>query len=95
MLALEDALLSAYKKTDGAANYARVDMDRETGDFLVFELILPNELEERLIAEAIEAKEEEEGEFDPETGERREPEQLEIDPETIDPYMDQIEDCAM
>ena len=29
MLALEDALLSAYKKTPGAAKYARVDMDRE------------------------------------------------------------------
>ena len=28
MLALEDALLSAYKKTPGAAKYARVDMDR-------------------------------------------------------------------
>ena len=36
MQALEDALLSAYKKTPGAARYARVDMDRETGDFLVF-----------------------------------------------------------
>ena len=29
MLALEDALLSAYKKQPGAAKYARVDMDRE------------------------------------------------------------------
>ena len=41
MDALEDALLSAYKKTPGAAKYARVDLDHETGDFLVFELILP------------------------------------------------------
>ena len=31
MLALEDALLSAYKKTPGAAKYARVDMDRGDG----------------------------------------------------------------
>ena len=30
MLALEDALLSAYKKQPGAAKYARVSMDRET-----------------------------------------------------------------
>ena len=44
MIALEDALLSAYKKTPGAAKYARVDMDRHSGDFRVFELILPPEL---------------------------------------------------
>src|SRR5439155_659473 len=29
MAALEDALLSAYKKQPGAARYARVDMDRD------------------------------------------------------------------
>ena len=52
MDALEDALLSAYKKTPGAAKYARVDLDHETGDFLVFELMLPPELEEKLLAEA-------------------------------------------
>ena len=51
MEALEDALLSAYKKTPGAAKYARVEVDRETGDFLVFELILPSELEEQLLDE--------------------------------------------
>ena len=51
MDALEDALLSAYKKTPGAAKYARVDMDRESGDFKVFELIVPAELEEKLLAE--------------------------------------------
>src|SRR5262249_31758881 len=38
MSALEDALLSAYKKTPGAAKYARVDLDRDTADFRVFEL---------------------------------------------------------
>src|SRR5919201_1959637 len=32
MDALEDALLSAYKKTPGAAKYARVDLDHETGE---------------------------------------------------------------
>ena len=57
MDALEDALLSAYKKTPGAAKYARVDLDHETGDFLVFELILPPELEEKLLAEAAEQQE--------------------------------------
>ena len=31
MEALEDALLSAYKKTPGAARYARVEIDRASG----------------------------------------------------------------
>jgi transcription termination/antitermination protein NusA len=88
MDALEDALLSAYKKTPGAAKYARVDLDHETGDFLVFELILPPELEEKLLAEAAELQEE--PEIDPETGELREPEDPELDPEMIAPYEDQI-----
>ena len=55
--ALEDALLSAYKKQPGAARYARVDMDRETADFKVFELLIPPELEEQLLAE-VEVEEE-------------------------------------
>ncbi len=88
MEALEDALLSAYKKTPGAAKYARVDLDRETADFRVFELILPEELEEKLLAEAVEQQERE---IDPETGELREPEEPELDPEMIAPYEDQIE----
>jgi transcription termination/antitermination protein NusA len=87
MDALEDALLSAYKKTPGAAKYARVDLDHETADFRVFELILPPELEEKLLAEAAEV---EEPEIDPETGEMREPQEPELDPEMIAPYEDQI-----
>jgi N utilization substance protein A len=87
MAALEDALLSAYKKTPGAAKYARVDLDHETGDFRVYELILPAELEEQLVQEA----REEEREIDPETGELREPEEPELDPERLKPYEDQIE----
>jgi transcription termination/antitermination protein NusA len=86
MLALEDALLSAYKKTPGAAKYARVDMDRGTADFRVFELIVPPELEEKLVKEAIE----EERTIDPETGELREPEEPEIDLEKLAEYQDQI-----
>ncbi len=89
MDALEDALLSAFKKTPGAAKYARVDLDHETGDFRVFELILPPELEEKLLAEAAEMQEE--PEIDPETGEMREPEEPELDPEMIAPYEDQIQ----
>ncbi len=87
MAALEDALLSAYKKTPGAARYARVDLDRETADFRVFELILPPELEEKLVAQAIE---EQEQTIDPETGELREPEEPDLDPELLAPYEDQI-----
>jgi N utilization substance protein A len=87
MAALEDALLSAYKKTPGAAKYARVDLDRDTADFRVFELILPPELEEKLMAQAIS---EQEQTIDPETGEMREPEEPELDPELIAPYEDQI-----
>jgi N utilization substance protein A len=87
MAALEDALLSAYKKTPGAAKYARVDLDRDTADFRVFELILPPELEEKLMAQAIE---EQEQTIDPETGELREPEEPDLDPELLAPYEDQI-----
>ncbi len=88
MAALEDALLSAYKKTHGAAKYARVDLDRETADFRVFELILPAELEEKLLDQAAEEAEQE---IDPETGELREPEDPELDPEMLAPYEDQIQ----
>jgi N utilization substance protein A len=87
MSALEDALLSAYKKTPGAAKYARVDLDRNTADFRVFELILPPELEEKLLAQVAEEAEQE---IDPETGEFREPEEPELDPEILAPYEDQI-----
>src|SRR6266699_294149 len=41
MLALEDALLSAYKKQPGAVRYARVRMDRDSADFRVDEMIVP------------------------------------------------------
>jgi N utilization substance protein A len=88
MAALEDALLSAYKKSPGAAKYARVDLDRTTADFRVYELILPPELEEKLLAQVVEQQEQE---IDPETGELREPEDPELDPEMLKPYEDQIQ----
>jgi transcription termination/antitermination protein NusA len=92
MGALEDALLSAYKKTPGAAKYARVDLDRDTADFRVFELILPPELEEKLLEEARAEMDEEEQQptVDPETGEMREPEDPDLGPERLAPYADQI-----
>ena len=88
MLALEDALLSAYKKQPGAAKYARVDMDRNTADFRVSELMVPEELEEKLLAEVEPA----EPEVDPETGEMREPADPELDPEMLAQYRDQIDE---
>jgi N utilization substance protein A len=90
MTALEDALLSAYKKTPGAAQYARVEVDRGSGDFRVYELLLPPELEEQLLDEV----EEELGEptVDPETGEMVYPEAPEIDQERLAQYRDQIEE---
>jgi N utilization substance protein A len=90
MDALADALLSAYKKSPGSAKYARVDIDHDSGDFTVYELILPPELEERLLAEAEEAQDE--PEIDPETGELREPEEPELDPDVLAEYSDQIEE---
>jgi transcription termination/antitermination protein NusA len=50
--ALEDALLAAYKKTPGAARHATVELDRHTGDFRVFSIELPADIEERLVEEA-------------------------------------------
>src|ERR1700684_1396389 len=88
MLALEDALLSAYKKQPGSAKYARVEMDRETADFRVIELIIPERLEAHLIVETID----EETTVDPETGEMREPEDPEIDPAKLAEYRDQIDE---
>ncbi|MEA2362837.1 MAG: transcription termination/antitermination protein NusA [Thermoleophilaceae bacterium] len=90
MAALEDALLSAYKKTPEAAKYARVEVDRESGDFRVYELILPPDLEEQLLDEV----EEEAGEptVDPETGELVYPEPPEIGQERLMQYRDQIDE---
>ena len=90
MAALEDALLSAYKKTPEAAKYARVEVDRDSGDFRVYELILPPDLEEQLLDEV----EEEAGEptVDPETGELVYPEPPEIDQERLMQYRDQIDE---
>ncbi|HEX4805368.1 MAG TPA: transcription termination factor NusA [Conexibacter sp.] len=97
MVALEDALLSAYKKTPGAAPYAQVEMDRETGDFTVWELKIPEELEAQLLKEQeeeAEAAAENEGAIanvDPETGEAREEVAPELDMEKLKDYEDQIE----
>jgi N utilization substance protein A len=50
--ALEDALLAAYKKTPGSSRHAVVELDRLEGDFRVFSIELPADIEERLLEEA-------------------------------------------
>ena len=67
--ALEDALLAAYKKTPGSSRHATVELDSDSGDFKVFSIDLPKDIEERLIEEArertiteLEAQEAETGE---------------------------------
>jgi N utilization substance protein A len=54
--ALEDALLAAYKKTPGAARHAQVALDHGSGDFRVFAIEIPSDLEERLLDQARERK---------------------------------------
>ncbi len=67
--ALEDGLLAAYKKTPGAARHAAVEID-DAGDFRVFSIDLPSDLEERLIEEARERAIEELERLEAENGER-------------------------
>ena len=56
--ALEDALLSAYKKTPNAVEHAKVEVDTETGDMRVYELIFP----EHIDVEALKVHDDETGE---------------------------------
>src|SRR6184192_497780 len=62
-------------------------MDRDTADFRVIELIIPERLEAHLIVETID----QEPTVDPETGELREPPEPELDMEKLREYEDQIE----
>jgi transcription termination/antitermination protein NusA len=68
--ALEDALLAAYKKTPGATRHATVELDRDEGDFRVFSIELPADVEERLIEEARERAITELEQLEAENGER-------------------------
>ena len=86
--AMEDALLSAYKKQPDSAKYARVELDPESADFRVIELLVPERLEAHLIVETID----EGTTYDPETGEMVEPQDPEIDPAKFAEYRDQIDE---
>src|ERR671929_829272 len=67
--ALEDALLAAYKKMPESSRHATVEID-EHGDFRVYSVELPPDVEERLLDEARERKLEELEALEAETGER-------------------------
>ncbi len=67
--ALEDALLAAYKKTPGASRHATVELD-DRGDFRVYSIELPEDLELRLLDEARERAIDELERLEEETGEK-------------------------
>jgi len=68
--ALEDALLAAYKKTPGASRHATVELDPEDGEFRVYAIELPPDVEERLMDEARERALDELERLEVESGER-------------------------
>jgi N utilization substance protein A len=67
--ALEDALLAAYKKTPGSTRHAAVELD-DRGDFRVFSIDIPPDIEERLLDEARERALDELERIEEETGEK-------------------------
>src|ERR687884_2327941 len=67
--ALEDALLAAYKKTPGASRHATVELD-DRGDFRVYSIEIPTDLEERLLDDARERAFEELERLEEESGEK-------------------------
>ena len=68
--ALEDALLAAYKKTPGASRHAAVELDEE-GEYRVYSIEIPGDLEARLLEEAMESKIDELERLEEETGEKQ------------------------
>ncbi len=80
--ALQDALLSAYKKTPDAVEHATVEVDTETGDMRVFQLIFP----EHIDVEALKVHDEETGEevgLDLSGVDMSEVERIEVTPENF------------
>jgi N utilization substance protein A len=90
--ALEDALRAAYKKTPGATRHAEVKLDG-AGEFRVYGIEIPEDIEVRLVEEAREARITELEQLEEETGERQHTlitdEDLELDWSQVPP--DQIE----
>src|SRR5689334_512294 len=67
--ALEDALLAAYKKTPGATRHATVELD-DRGDFRVYSIEIPADLEVRLLDDARERALDELERLEEESGEK-------------------------
>ncbi len=67
--ALEDALLAAYKKTPDASRHASVELD-DDGEFKVFSIEIPVDIEERLLDEARERAIDDLERIEEETGEK-------------------------
>jgi transcription termination/antitermination protein NusA len=68
--ALEDALLAAYKKTPESTRHAEVKLDGD-GEFRVYGIEIPEDIEVRLVEEAREARITELERIEEETGERQ------------------------
>jgi N utilization substance protein A len=68
--ALADGLLAAYKKTAGAYRHAVVEID-DAGDFRVYAIHMPPDIEERLLDEARERALDELERIEEETGEKQ------------------------
>ena len=68
--ALEDALRAAYRKTPGATRHAEVKLD-DVGEFRVFGIEIPEDIEVRLVEDAREARITELEQLEEETGERQ------------------------
>jgi N utilization substance protein A len=68
--ALEDALLAAYKKTPEATRHAEVKLDGD-GEFRVYGIDIPGDIEVRLVEDAREARITELERIEEETGERQ------------------------
>jgi transcription termination/antitermination protein NusA len=68
--ALEDALLAAYKKTPESTRHAEVKLDGD-GEFRVYGIEIPEDIEFRLVEEAREARITELERIEEETGERQ------------------------
>src|SRR3954453_9510827 len=96
--AVEDALLAAYKKTPDSSRHATVELDHETGDFRVFSIELPADIEERLVDEARERAITDLERQEEETGEHSHvlvtDEDLQIDWSEIDPTLVQRADVT-
>src|SRR5215217_5068491 len=95
--ALRDGLLAAYKKTPGAYRHATVEID-DAGDFRVYAIHMPPDIEEHLLEEARERAYDELERIEEETGEKQHTlvtdDDLEIDWSQVPPDQMRREDVT-